>query len=175
MNPDSPLVRNFKTKEIAVRDFIFNQFPRLNWIHDKIVVDGHSRRRPDLTLDIGSHVIFVEIEENGHDFGYNCGTKRLCELWEDVGQRPTVFIRFNPDSYIDEKDKKVPSCWKKNAQGLSLIRDDTAWTDRLRKLQDVVIFHLEHVPEKCIQIQELFFDCARPETEEYKVECPARL
>jgi hypothetical protein len=95
--PDSPLIRNFKTKERFVVDFIREQYPDLTWKFDKIVEDGCSRRRPDIYLDLGYQVIIIEVDENQHKFYENiCENKRIMEISQDVGHRPIVFIRFNP-------------------------------------------------------------------------------
>lgn len=163
MNPDSPLVRNFKTKEIAVRDFILAQFPGLSWICDKTVPDGCSLRRPDLSLDLGDHMLYLEIDEDEHRYGYTCQSKRLCELWQDARERPTVFIRFNPDGYTDENDVKVPSCWKRNNRGLCVIKDPVAWDDRLRALSKMVKHYIATIPEKSIEIVTLFFSTPKPD------------
>ena len=40
---------------------------------------------------------------------------RLMELSQDVGFRPIVFIRFNPDGY------KITSCWYINKLGIYQI------------------------------------------------------
>src|SRR6185369_17866233 len=104
------------------------RFPGLSWLLDKRIPDGCSLRRPDLVLDMGSYVIFIEIDENQHQFGYTCQNKRLCELWQDAGHRPVIFLRFNPDSYVDDEGRKIPSCWKTNAKGLSVVKDEKAWT-----------------------------------------------
>ena len=54
------MVRNYKTKENCVVDKIRDAFPDLSWIADKKVQDGCSKRRPDLLLDLGSHVLIIE-------------------------------------------------------------------------------------------------------------------
>ena len=33
------------------------------------------------------------------------------EISQDLGHVNTVFLRFNPDSYLDRRGNKVPSCW----------------------------------------------------------------
>ena len=67
-------------------------------IHDKRVEGGCSKRRPDLLLDLGSHIIIVEIDKNKHnDYDCMCEHKRLMEISMDLSHRPIVFIRFNPD------------------------------------------------------------------------------
>ncbi len=159
LNPDSPLllVRNFKTKEYAVREFILSQFPGLPWICDRRVADGCSLRRPDLMLDLGSHVLFIEIDENGHDFGYTCTNKRLCELFQDAGERPSCFLRFNPDSYMDTSGQRIPSCWTKNAMGVSVIKDEKMWNARLCVLASAIQQNLTKTPQKLIHIEQLFF------------------
>ena len=63
--PDKPNTRNYKTKEKAVVDFVLSHFEHMSWIADKRVQEGCSRRRPDLLLDLGSHVLIVEVDEKG--------------------------------------------------------------------------------------------------------------
>jgi hypothetical protein len=46
----------------------------------------------------------IEIDENQHvAYDCSCENKRIMELSQDVGHRPIVFIRFNPDGYKDHK------------------------------------------------------------------------
>ena len=59
--PDKPVIRNYKTKEKDVVDRIKEIFPDFTWVHDKKIQDGCSKRRPDLLLDLGSHIIIIEI------------------------------------------------------------------------------------------------------------------
>ena len=108
--PDKPVSRNYKTKEYAVVDFVKTKFPDLTWIVDKIINGGCSKRRPDLLLDLGYQILMIEIDENQHiDYDCTCENKRIMELSQDLGHRPIVFIRFNPDDY--EKDgTKITSC-----------------------------------------------------------------
>jgi hypothetical protein len=122
-----------------------------------------------MTVDMGSHVVYVEIEEHGHDFGYTCGSKRLCQLWQDAGERPSVFVRFNPDSYTDEDGVKVSSCWKKNSQGFSVVKDAEDWNTRLQALKLVVQFHMDYEPPKSITTTNLFFTKV-PEAEQLDTE-----
>jgi hypothetical protein len=95
--PDSPIVRNFKTKERLVVDFIREQYPDFTWKFDTIIDNACSKRRPDIFLDLGFQVIIIEVDENQHQ-GYEniCENKRLMELSQDIAHRPMVFIRFNP-------------------------------------------------------------------------------
>jgi len=110
--PDKPVTRNYKTKETAASQFITTNFPNFTWNLDKKVEDGCSKRRPDLMCDLGYQVIIVEIDENQHtDYDCSCENKRIMQLSQDVGHRPIVFIRFNPDDYINANNEKIESCW----------------------------------------------------------------
>jgi hypothetical protein len=69
--PDEPVLRNYKTKEFATVERVRSRFPDFTWRHDKRVECGISKRRPDLFLDLGSHVLVVEIDEDSHA-SYDC-------------------------------------------------------------------------------------------------------
>ncbi len=59
--PDIPVSRNYKTKENEVVSRVKETFPGLTWVHDKRIADGCSTRRPDLLVDLGSHVLVIEV------------------------------------------------------------------------------------------------------------------
>ena len=162
MFPDKPVSRNYKTKEYAVVEFVKTTFPDLSWISDKIVNGGCSKRRPDLLLDLGYQIIIVEIDENQHiDYDCSCENKRIMELSQDVGHRPIVFIRFNPDEY--EKDgTNITSCWSQNKKGLCVVKKTikTEWEERLNSLKEQIIYwiHPDNMTSKTIEIIQLFYD-----------------
>ena len=154
--PDKKISRNYKTKEKSVVDYIFSQYPKISWISDKRVQDGCSRRRPDLFLDLGYQIIIVEIDENQHiDYDCSCENKRLMELSQDVGHRPIVFIRFNPDDYDN-----ITSCWSINKLGLSTIKKTKVkeWNDRLTSLKTQIDYWLENATDKTVEVIQLFYD-----------------
>ena len=51
--------------------------------------------------------------------------------------RPIVFIRFNPDNYVDKDGKKISSCWKVNGYGVMQVSKTkiVEW-DRLQESED---------------------------------------
>ena len=161
--PDAPYSKNYKTKEKSVADFVINTFPNLSWSVDKRVPDGCSRRRPDLLLDLGSHVIIVEIDENQHtDYDTTCEISRVNELFIDVSFRSIVFIRFNPDEYIDSNGSEVKSCWKINRKTGILIIDKNKieeWNARLQSLRDQIQYWIDNTCEEPIKTVHLFYDC----------------
>ena len=124
-NQDKPAMRNYKTKEKYVVDRITKTYTNFTWVADRKVQDGCSLRRPDLLLDMGSHIIILEVDENKHsNYDCICENKRLMILSQDLQHRPIVFIRFNPDSYINQDGVFVRSCWELNKKGIMSIRKE---------------------------------------------------
>jgi hypothetical protein len=160
--PDKPVSRNYKTKEYAVVEFIKTKFPTLNWIADKIISGGCSKRRPDLLLDILYQIIIIEVDENQHtDYDCSCQNKRIMELSQDLGHRPIIFIRFNPDDY--KKDgTNITSCWGQNKKGICVVKKSKKdeWTQRLNALEEQINYWLnpENTTNKTIEIIQLFYD-----------------
>jgi len=160
--PDKPVSRNYKTKEFAVVEFVKNKFENYNWLSDKIITDGCSKKRPDLLLDLGYQVIIIEIDENQHvDYDCSCENKRIMELSQDLGHRPIIFIRFNPDGY-NNKDKKITSCWELNGKGICVVKKlkKDEWEDRLNTLEQQINYWIneENKTDKTIETIQLFYD-----------------
>ena len=113
-----------------------------------------------LLLDLGYQVVIVEVYENQHtDYDCSCENKRIMEISQDVGHRPLVFIRFNPDEYIT-KEGKVTSCWSLNGLGICTVKKtkQKEWTERLEALKTQIEYWLENKTEKTVEIIQLFYD-----------------
>ena len=154
--PDKKVSRNYKTKERTITDYIISQYPNINWVCDKRVQDGCSKRRPDLFLDLGYQILIIEVDENQHiDYDCSCENKRLMELFKDVGHRPIVFIRFNPDEY-----NNITSCWGINKSGVYIIKKSkiNEWNERLLALKRQIDYWLESATDKTIEVIQLFYD-----------------
>ena len=166
MFPDKPKTINYKTKECNVVDYIKNNFKEIEWKWNKTIQYGCSNKRPDLLLDLGFQVIIIEIDENQHNnnsYDCSCENKRLMELSQDVCFRPIIFIRFNPDKYINKNGEIIKSCWKINKKGFCIIADkkkDIEWKERLNTLKDEVEYWIkpENKTSKTIEIIQLFYD-----------------
>lgn len=158
--PEIEVSRNYKTKENDVVSRIKQHFPNFDWIADKRIQDGCSKRRPDLLLDLGTQIIIVEVDENKHnDYDCSCEHKRLMELSQDVGHRPIIFIRFNPDDYTDINGNKIKSCWKQNKLGIMCIAKNkqTEWEERYNILNQQIQYWIDNTNEKMVEIVELFY------------------
>ena len=125
-----------------------------------------AKKRPDLRLDLGSHVLMVEVDEKQHKpYGCSCDNKRTMLLSQDVGHRPLIFIRFNPDQYIDKDGTKVPSCWKHGKDGIIRIQNDKDWGFRLGVLSEQIEYWIENSTDKLVEVVELFYSCLKKEIE----------
>lgn len=157
--PDKPVTKNYKTKEKYVSDFVKSKITNVDWITDKKIMDGCSKRRPDLLLDMGDQVIIVEIDENQHEYyDCSCENKRVAELSQDLNHRPLVIIRFNPDEYIDIKGNNIPSCWKVNKLGICSVNNVKKLETRLNFLTDTINYWIKNKTNKTIEIIKLFYD-----------------
>jgi hypothetical protein len=160
--PDKPVSRNYKTKEYAVVEYIKNKFPGFNWIADKRISNGCSKRRPDLLLDLLDQIVIVEVDENQHtDYECSCENKRIMELSKDLGHRPIVFIRFNPDDY-EKNGINITSCWGQNKKGICVVKKSKKdeWTERLDVLEQHIKYWInpENTTNKIIETIHLYYD-----------------
>jgi hypothetical protein len=157
-NADKPGMRNYKTKELEVVNHIKKHFENYSWNFDKKIQDGCSKRRPDIFLDVGTHVLIVEIDENMHSsYECSCENKRIMILSQDVGHRPITFIRFNPDGYIDFNGTKIRSCWSLSKLGVMTISNKKQWSERINKLIETIKHYIENNSEKIIDTIQLFY------------------
>jgi hypothetical protein len=160
--PEKPTTRNYKTKEQSVVEHVKANFPDFTWVCDRRIADGCSRRRSDLLLDLGFQVIIVEVDENQHvSYDCSCENRRLMELSQDVGHRPIVFIRFNPDDYNKTDGTRVRSCWSFNKSIGSVFVDKNnrrQWNDRLATLTEWITYWSANKTNKVVEVVQLFFD-----------------
>lgn len=162
--PDQPVTRNYKTKESATAQFITTNFQNFTWNLDKKIEDGCSKRRPDLMCDLGYQVIIVEVDESQHtDYDCSCENKRIMQLSQDVGHRPIVFIRFNPDEYINATNEKITSCWGTTPKtGILKIKNNkiNEWNERLDILKETIEYwsNEENKTKKTVELIQLFYN-----------------
>jgi hypothetical protein len=160
--PDNDIVRNYKTKERAVADFVRATYPNITVVLDQRVADGCSRRRPDILVDMGEYVVVTEIDENQHQaYDCTCENRRLMELFQDAGNRPLVMIRFNPDQYYDQREKSVPSCWGyTEKRGLCVVKPNKTaeWVVRLATLKTTLDLVFSQPPTKEVDVIHLYYD-----------------
>ena len=163
LNPNDDRCKRIKIKENEVKKFIQKEFADLSFIFDEhIKGDGLCiNKRPDILLNLNKHSIIIEIDENQHK-GYNidCDISRTNKIQEALN-RPIIIIRFNPDDYINENNKKITSPFIINKKlGLTTIpkNKEEEWNNRLLKLKETIIENLEYKSDEPIKIIKLFYD-----------------
>ena len=160
LHPNDKIARNYKTKEIAVVEYVKTKYPEFSWISDRMISDGCSRRRPDLFLDLGYQIIIIEVDENQHvDYDTSCENRRIMEISRDVGHREIIFIRFNPDDY-KSGEINVTSCWGTNKKSLCVVKKNkkNEWNSRLEELSRNIDYWIHNKSDKMIETINLFYD-----------------
>jgi hypothetical protein len=155
IHPDKPNAKNYKIKENHVFDELIKHLPNdMTYIRDK-KVGGCSKRRPDLMIELGSHWICAENDENSHkDYDTTCENKRIMELYTDMANRPMVLVRFNCDKY-----EGGPSLFRTCKQtGISVIKSQKNFETRISNFAKTIKNYLTNIPEKAITVEYLYYN-----------------
>ena len=161
MYPEHELSKNYKAKELQVVQFIKDKYSKEYVLtFDQKINGGCSRRRPDVFLDMFTHIVIIEVDEEQHAYYDNtCEFARINELFTDVGDRPIVFIRFNPDKYKSANGKFVKSPFKYDKKlEIPTISNKLDWDNRLDMLASRFEHHINNIPSQLITNDLLFYD-----------------
>jgi hypothetical protein len=158
--PNHKLTINYKVKENCIVGFIDQYFKEYKPIYDKRIKGGSSKRRPDIYIDCITHIVIIEIDEDQHkDYDSDDETNRSMQILEDLSNRVTIFIRFNPDNYTDKDGNKIKSCFEyNNDQKKLIISDQDALDNRLNTLRNYIEKHIKNTPDKTIDIINLYYN-----------------
>jgi hypothetical protein len=157
LNPEEDSSKRYMTKEKYIHSWILENFKSYEFKNNKTIEGGCSLKRPDWMIDLLTHSIIIECDEDQHN-NYSCENKRMMQLFIDLGSRPLVLIRFNPDSYID-KYKKYKSCFSFDKN--KMIENTVEWEKRNKKLKEKIIYYLNNIPTKEITEEKLFYNDAK--------------
>jgi hypothetical protein len=126
-------------------------------ILDRSISGGCSKRRPDGLIDCLTHCIIIEIDEDQH-MSYNnvCDNRRTMELFTDLGNRPLVFIRLNPDSYISEDGTRVRSVFSASKSD-TLSMNQKSFNYRLCVLEKHIHESIVNIPSRDLSYVKLFY------------------
>ena len=193
IKPDDPRLKTCVRKEFYVLAELERKLPWLQESSVKVVWDSGiaaatddlisdenfvlqykpgacSGKRPDLLCDFGGFILVIEIDENQHL--RNCVSsekQKMNEIWEQLGNKPIAFIRFNPDEYIDDDGVKHASTFKtyRVCNGEKRVRATHTgeFEERMTHFAEVV----SHVVENQVQgVQFLYYDS----TNTYEADSP---
>ncbi len=156
LNPDVEIPRRYKLKEHYLQDALKEEFKDIDLIFDKIVKgDCSSRKRPDVRIECFTHNIIIECDEEQHK-NYECENKRTMQLFEDLGNRPIVMIRFNPDKY-KVNDLEIESCFKYTKDGTVSV-NKKEWKKRIDILKNKIKEYIDKVPDKEVSVDNLYYN-----------------
>jgi len=134
-----------------LRDTLLDNFPNTQLIFDKKIDNGCSLKRPDVRIECFTHTIIIECDEYSHK-NYTCESKRIMELFKDLGNRPLVVLRFNPDNYNGK------TCFNITKKIGSLQLQKKEWEIRTQKLKERINFYKNNVPKKELIQEYLFYN-----------------
>lgn len=154
MRPEIEIPTMYKLKEHYMRDVLSDNFD-VQMIFDKIL-GGCSLKRPDVFIERYTHGIVIECDEKQHK-QYSCENKRIMEIFQDIGNRPLVVIRFNPDAYIDRNNVWHNTCFIPNRSGGFSVKKKE-WVRRTTRLINLVNKYINEQPLKEITTYNLFYD-----------------
>jgi hypothetical protein len=162
--PDKPATRNYKTKERLVierlKPVLEAEFPHLETSFDRSVSGGCSRRRPDVFVDALTHCGIGEIDEEGHDRDAycSCENRRNMEIFQDLGNRPLVIVRINPDAYTDSKGVRHGSCFGRDKLGKLVVTDEAEWKKRVDLFIERMRENLRNIPDREVTVEHLYYN-----------------
>ena len=93
-------------KENGVVEYLKKEI-KVDFKHDTCeMLQGCSKRRPDMYYELNKHCVIVEIDENQHrGYGDSCECSRISEIVGGIGGKSVIFIRFNPDPTRNKGNK----------------------------------------------------------------------
>ena len=148
--PNDPLTLQIRTKskENYVRDFLNEHFE--GFIHDKPLWTGHcdcsQRRRIDHRSLIGNTLLCIETDENQHKYYDKLDEEIRYDDLYMLHSGKFIFIRFNPDKYINKNGTTVNPYMKK----------------RMDDLYDEINIHIKRIHNdentELLELHYLFYD-----------------
>ena len=153
--PNDEIPRRFKCKQHYFNEKLIEEFGVDFFQYDKKIKCGCSGRKPDWFIDCFKYSIIIELDEDQHKYT-SCDEKRMMELFTDLGNRPLVLIRINPDKY-EGRTKKRKGCFDFDEKN-TLICNEKKFNKRFNILVEMIKYFIDNEPEKEITMEKLFFD-----------------
>jgi hypothetical protein len=153
--PNDEIPRRYKKKQHYFNEKLIEEFGADFFQYDKRIKCGCSGRMPDWFIDCFKYSIIIELDEDQHKYT-SCDDKRMMELFKDLGNRPLVLIRINPDKY-EGKTKERKGCFKFDKRNILICREKK-FNKRFNTLVEMIKYYLNNEPEKEVTMQKLFFN-----------------
>jgi hypothetical protein len=84
----------------------------------------------------------------------------IMELSMDIGHRPLIILRFNPDSYINRNGVNISSCWRCGKHGINSVAKTKKreWDSRLHVLVTQLEYWISNPTDKTVEVIQLYYD-----------------
>lgn len=134
---------NITSKEKFIKKFIEKKFElNIKWISNKQIPYCDLRYIPDLFTELKDRTIIVEIDEHKHSkYNFHYENERVLNI-NKYYESPVIFIRFNPDSYI-ENGKYKKSLFTKIEMKKYKIFDMEDFDNRINTLLSTIEYWIE--------------------------------
>ena len=153
--PNDKIPRRYKLRQHFFNEKLTKKFGINFFQYDKKIKCGCSGRMPDWFIDCYKYSIIIELDEDQHK-STSCDQKRMMELFKDLGNRPLVMIRINPDKYKIGKEK-IEGCFEFDEKNIiKCLRKE--FNKRFNLLVKTIKYYIDNEPTKEITIEKLFFD-----------------
>ncbi len=95
---------------------------------DTVIDSGAcGKERPDRVYEFEDKIVIIECDEHQHnnrERSSTCELARMCNIGQSFGGQPVYFIRWNPDDYCPDSDRKQPEVLaKRHKLAADLISD----------------------------------------------------
>lgn len=115
------LAKNLKLKESAVKSAL-DQAGVVYKSYDKVPAASCSKYRPDFVIDCVKFNIVIECDEGQHkSYAPECEYGRMYQIYYDLEAIPCIFIRYNPDSYMNNTGERIRASNSRLTKLVSLI------------------------------------------------------
>tara|TARA_B100001094_G_scaffold283809_1_gene296817 strand:- start:310 stop:984 length:675 start_codon:yes stop_codon:yes gene_type:complete len=134
-----------------------------------IIYDKYSgNKRPDIVFICENYVIVIEVDEFQHKHNSQPGEiyskeneKNKMNLIREhylKENKKTIYLRFNPDDYLNKNNIKIKSPWEKNENRKLVLINKDDWDNRLRILKQKIDYYLKKEKIKNNSTNYLFYD-----------------
>jgi hypothetical protein len=113
---DRHLKKRVKKHEEFINSLLDEEVNMCVYSKDTVIDSSCSLYRPDRVYHCGTHIVIIEVDENQHKSYKNCGNtkeekiqgemRRMYLIGQSFDGLPCIFIRYNPDNYLDCNGKK---------------------------------------------------------------------
>ena len=155
--PNHPIIRKNREKERSVCGELQRRYSHINLIFNKSIEGGCSKRRPDCFIELYTHTIIIEVDENQH-YNYSCEEQRINDLYTDLGDRPLILIRINPDKYKDENGNIIRGIFSFDKENNIKIYNKKEYQHRIDVLCKTIDEYLIYRDDIVFKEIKLFYD-----------------